>query len=567
MLFTLVIWVFSALSLIAAVILYLSFLWHYIPKQDGRLSIYCKRKIDRRLSKMIGAKVKQALMDQEKTRERREAKASKLNGNLPGRPAPPRQPTLPQIAGTTPRLGDGKLPELKLVRQDSEATLPAYSSQPPSIRSGGPAPYRQPTLARQPTLPDVQAPSVRPGILPRSGTGASNISQSSNAPLLSNATGMGYTEDPSDYPAHPRPVLDRQTSSSYGRRPAPDRQASSSSYGSRPPPGRQMSSSSAGSRPGPGRQTSSSSQNSGAFLARQASASSYSLGTVPERQASASSYQTTSVQDRHMIASPYGRTQVPERQTSASPYDQLPYVDRQPSASPHIGSYLPEQQIPTASYMTRLPPLRALTPLTEVTSQVSSVPKVVSEPSHEQHQYFTPEPEMRQGGYTPVYGSVVRHDTYESTSPIDDTQTQQTTIPSFHRPFSPPVRAATAMTFADSHEPGSDSTAQAFEMISRPPTAPITSTNPSQAPSNGGYVAFNPLYTSTTTPDQIGAPKRSVTSSNYASSMGTASFPQRSATAPPETSTYEDIIDDYGHNREPVRHATAGPSGYEHNPW
>ena len=312
---------------------------------------------------------------------------------------------------------------------------------------------------------------------------------------------------------------------------------------------------------------SSSSQNSGAFLARQASASSYNLGTVPERQASASPYRATPVQDQHMTVTTYGQIQVLARQMSASSYGQMPSIDRQPSASPHEGTYLPEQQMPTSSYMTRLPPLRALTPLTEVTSQVSSVPEVISEPYHEQHQYFTPEPEVRQGGYTPVYGSVVRHDSYESTSPMDDTQTQQTILPNFHRSFSPPVRAATAMTFTDRHEPGFDSTVQAFEMISRPPTAPITSTSPSQARSNGGYVAFNPLYASTTTSDQIGAPKRSVTSPINAPSVGTASFPQRSATAPPETSTYEDIIDDYGRDREPVRHATAGPGGCEHNPW
>jgi hypothetical protein len=61
MLFTLVIWVFSALSLIISVILYLVFLWHYIPSRDGRLSVYCKRKVDRRLAKVVEHKVKAAI--------------------------------------------------------------------------------------------------------------------------------------------------------------------------------------------------------------------------------------------------------------------------------------------------------------------------------------------------------------------------------------------------------------------------------------------------------------------------------------------------------------------------
>ncbi|MBN6743396.1 hypothetical protein JKG47_23645, partial [Acidithiobacillus sp. MC6.1] len=43
MVFTLVIWIFAALSLIIALILYLLFLWHYIPNADGGLSGYCER--------------------------------------------------------------------------------------------------------------------------------------------------------------------------------------------------------------------------------------------------------------------------------------------------------------------------------------------------------------------------------------------------------------------------------------------------------------------------------------------------------------------------------------------
>ncbi|CAG7938849.1 unnamed protein product [Penicillium nalgiovense] len=49
MLFTLVIWVLSVLKLISAIVLYLIFLFHHIPAEDGTLSRYCRRKVGQRL--------------------------------------------------------------------------------------------------------------------------------------------------------------------------------------------------------------------------------------------------------------------------------------------------------------------------------------------------------------------------------------------------------------------------------------------------------------------------------------------------------------------------------------
>jgi hypothetical protein len=76
MLFTLVIWVFSALSLIISCMLYLTFLWHYIPDSDGTLPKYCRRKVDQRLEKIVSVKIQKALRKQEEARKRTQEKAA-----------------------------------------------------------------------------------------------------------------------------------------------------------------------------------------------------------------------------------------------------------------------------------------------------------------------------------------------------------------------------------------------------------------------------------------------------------------------------------------------------------
>ncbi|KAK3068518.1 hypothetical protein LTS18_000632, partial [Coniosporium uncinatum] len=53
MLFTFVVYVFSALLLISACLMYMFFLWHFIPNEDGRLSVYCHRKVDERVTRII----------------------------------------------------------------------------------------------------------------------------------------------------------------------------------------------------------------------------------------------------------------------------------------------------------------------------------------------------------------------------------------------------------------------------------------------------------------------------------------------------------------------------------
>ncbi|TKA79971.1 hypothetical protein B0A49_01390 [Cryomyces minteri] len=129
MLFTLTVWVFSALCLIIAALCYISFLWHYIPSSDGRLSVYCRRKVDSRLEKIISVKVKKALERQDAKRRREEQRALKNGeGNIPLS----KNPTLP-VLPTTPVLNDDKLPDFALLRKDAGTTFASYNSSNDSL--------------------------------------------------------------------------------------------------------------------------------------------------------------------------------------------------------------------------------------------------------------------------------------------------------------------------------------------------------------------------------------------------------------------------------------------------
>lgn len=124
MIFTLVIWVFSALSLLIAAMFFVFFLWGWIPRNDGGLSGYCSRKINKRLMKIVSVKVNKAIEDQERQRKKMELRAAKKAGVAP---AEERKATLPNISGG----GDDKLPDMPMLnRNDTMATLPAYTSRP-----------------------------------------------------------------------------------------------------------------------------------------------------------------------------------------------------------------------------------------------------------------------------------------------------------------------------------------------------------------------------------------------------------------------------------------------------
>lgn len=542
MMFTLVIWVISALSLLAAVILYLVFLWHYIPQEDGRLRIYCRRKIDRRLCKIVSAKVRQALEDQEKERLKKEALIAK-NREMSGRPVAKRQPTLPHIPGTTPRFNDEKLPPFNLVRQASEATFSSHSSQSLSTRNDPFALPRQPPLSRQPTIPDIHAGNKRPYMPSRSGTQASSISsisQASDAPLLWNATDMGRVDDRSEYMVHQRSVLDRGTTASpYTSGPSVDVQAPQSVHVSRTESARQMSASSYSSRP---------------FVDRQTSAVSYTSRRGPDRQDSASSH---------------GSRPGLVHQTSTSSH--IPWAPLMRPMTPlsEVSSQATVQYMGPAYNVTTLPceyQQSGASPLHDYIAAGTLGATTMSPHQGERHHQTLAPPnnETYQTSFVPSHEQLSQQDKGEMMVPVESNALSHSGVQMFHRPFSPPARAATAMSFADQDHDDRARFGQAFEMTSR--------LQPQLLPQSRGpneYVAFNPAYTML--PAQSGhdqtqqsrTHRRNLTSPMHAKGPDANLLPQRSATAPPETGLYDDIINEYERGVDVdvlTRSATAGPS-------
>ncbi|KAF6818551.1 vacuolar membrane protein [Colletotrichum plurivorum] len=187
MLFTLVIWVFSVLYLIIAVLFYVFFLFHWIPRADGGLSGYCERKVNKALTKIVTAKVNKALAKQDADRKKAELRAAKKNGEmLP----PERQATLPTI----PNVGDpDKLAEMPMMkRSDTFATLPAYESRP-----GTPGSIELGAMDQKRPVPS------RMGTTVSSTTSYSTASYSSRAPLVGAAADMGYQRSASPAPSLP----------------------------------------------------------------------------------------------------------------------------------------------------------------------------------------------------------------------------------------------------------------------------------------------------------------------------------------------------------------------------
>ncbi|RDL36960.1 Uncharacterized protein BP5553_04393 [Venustampulla echinocandica] len=184
MVFTLVVWVFGALSLLLALLFYVFFLWHYIPNRDGGLSGYCERKVEKRLSRIVSAKVNKAIEEEERKRLKADVKAAKKGE----KPQFGRQATLPTLFDPK---SDDKLPQMPMLnRNDTMATLPVYSSRPGT-------PSGQPTL---PAFELDQLDQKRPSPT-RIMTGSSNASYASNAPLVGNASEMGYGRSASPAPS------------------------------------------------------------------------------------------------------------------------------------------------------------------------------------------------------------------------------------------------------------------------------------------------------------------------------------------------------------------------------
>jgi hypothetical protein len=194
MLFSLVIWVIAALGIIISCVLYIFFLWHYIPRSDGSLTNYCRRKVETRLARIVGKKMKKAIEKEDQKRKAEEQRAMK-KGTLTSTGS---KPTLPSLVGKE----DDGASIYGIQRSDTfstVATLPPYSSNAPS-RTNTVATNNSNGIARKPALPML---NKRPGP-DRSDTNFSTTSYGSNAPLLNQAGDMGMATS-----APPVPHLDQ----------------------------------------------------------------------------------------------------------------------------------------------------------------------------------------------------------------------------------------------------------------------------------------------------------------------------------------------------------------------
>lgn len=193
MLFTLVVWAIAALSLMLAVFCYILFLWHYIPTADDGLSGYCRRKVDSRLHKIVGVKVKKALAIDFSPKPGSNSKAVR-GGATPAKVT--RQPTLPMLD-----LGaEDKQKELPISRRTTETTLPLYTSDADDETHG----HSKRGARAELVIPYLPPFRNRPAPFSRSTTNSSahsNTSYASNAPLLRAAGEMGYEPSPDSHPA------------------------------------------------------------------------------------------------------------------------------------------------------------------------------------------------------------------------------------------------------------------------------------------------------------------------------------------------------------------------------
>ncbi|KAL9113565.1 MAG: hypothetical protein Q9227_002303 [Pyrenula ochraceoflavens] len=180
MLFTLIVWVITAINLIIACLLYLLFLWHHVPSSDRGLKGYCRRKINGRLERIVKIKVNKALRKENQLRQRQDAQGG---NDLK------KQPTLP----TLPSIDTSSTDKLPLIsRTTTQTSLPSYTSRAGTPGSLSTSP---PDAKQQPSLPDLDFGFSRPGPPSRNLTQASAMSidsYSSDAPLIAAAGDMGY---------------------------------------------------------------------------------------------------------------------------------------------------------------------------------------------------------------------------------------------------------------------------------------------------------------------------------------------------------------------------------------
>lgn len=210
MIFTLVVWVFSLLFLIAAILFYILFLWHWIPQADGGLGGYCERKVNKALVKIVRKKVNKALAKEQAARDKADFGYSAKTGEKNPLERQATLPTIPNVAAS----GGDKLPEMPtLQRTDTFSTLPPYVSRPAS-----PGSFELNNMDQKRPIPN------------RSGTMSSSTTYSSHAPLAYSGADMGTSS-----PLSPAPTLPSiDFNSNYGAPPLRSNTSNSQRSFSRP---------------------------------------------------------------------------------------------------------------------------------------------------------------------------------------------------------------------------------------------------------------------------------------------------------------------------------------------
>ncbi|KAK0739118.1 hypothetical protein B0T21DRAFT_409494 [Apiosordaria backusii] len=178
MLFTVIVWIFSFLSLLLSGIFFVLFLWNYIPREDGGLTGFCERKVNKRLKQIVSVKINKAMEEDERQRKKAELRAAKKNGE--NRPVT-MKPSLPVFANDDL----AEMPSLK--RAETFMSISEKTDRPNT-----PGSFEMNTLGQQRPIPS------------RSGTTTTSVSKySSRASLLGGAAAMGVSRSDSPGPMMP----------------------------------------------------------------------------------------------------------------------------------------------------------------------------------------------------------------------------------------------------------------------------------------------------------------------------------------------------------------------------
>ncbi|KAK7221042.1 hypothetical protein V2G26_009045 [Clonostachys chloroleuca] len=151
MAFTFVVWVFTLIFFLTAVVIYFTFLCHWIPKADGGLVGYCERKVNSRLKKVVTAKVNRALAKGQQQLMKEEY-VTVQKGDKPVLQRVATLPTLPNVGPISP----DALPTMPSLQRSDTVTYSESSEgieMTNSIGHNRPVPSRSGTgQSRTPSL-------------------------------------------------------------------------------------------------------------------------------------------------------------------------------------------------------------------------------------------------------------------------------------------------------------------------------------------------------------------------------------------------------------------------------